>query len=274
MQTYDNEEIKEYVEYCKNKGIKDSSILYWLQNAMRAGVNKNILGIFEDTRLTDIEVFQLLACALAEIPESTLKEFAKNPDTISTQIQKYYERMYSPDRKKIYQEIFDEFQVQWQQSFNQLLKQTELLSNMQEFLKKQIIEKEAQIGNLQRTIDNLKEKIRQEQRRAENLELEKKEWENNQEKAEDSAKVTSAPGNVKESGKIMCFLKGVLQKNPEKQMIDLIESLEDGQIEEVIDGLEKGLDYKTVKRYAKPNYSVKKMREIKNILLKRRVNLL
>ena len=35
MQTYDSEEIKAYVAHCKEKGIQDSSRLFWLQSAMR-----------------------------------------------------------------------------------------------------------------------------------------------------------------------------------------------------------------------------------------------
>ena len=57
MQTYDSEEIKAYVAHCKEKGIQDSSRLFWLQSAMRAGVDKNVLEILEDPRLTTFDAF-------------------------------------------------------------------------------------------------------------------------------------------------------------------------------------------------------------------------
>ena len=275
MQTYDSEEIKAYVAHCKKKGIQDSSRLFWLQSAMRAGTDKNVLEILEDPKLTNFDAFRILACAIIDIPENLLREIAKAPDTIADQIHKYYEEKYEPDRKKIYQEIFDSFQVQWQQNFSQLLKQTELLSETQEFLKDQIVEREERIATLQRSIDELRDKVRQEKRRAENLEQEKEKWTYGQ-----TDEITEQPLLEKEleqnvieqhePGKVVKFLQCNFQKSQEERLIALIRPLEDEQIEEVLDGLEKGLDYKAVKRYASPGNTVKKMREIKNLLLKER----
>lgn len=275
MQTYNSEEIKAYVAHCKKKGIQDSSRLFWLQSAMRAGTDKNVLEILEDPKLTNFDAFRILACAIIDIPENLLREIAKAPDTIADQIHKYYEEKYEPDRKKIYQEIFDSFQVQWQQNFSQLLKQTELLSETQEFLKDQIVEREERIATLQRSIDELRDKVRQEKRRAENLEQEKEKWTYGQ-----TDEITEQPLLEKEleqnvieqhePGKVVKFLQCNFQKSQEERLIALIRPLEDEQIEEVLDGLEKGLDYKAVERYASPGNTVKKMREIKNLLLKER----
>lgn len=277
MQTYDSEEIKAYVAHCKEKGIQDSSRLFWLQSAMRAGVDKNVLEILEDPRLTTFDAFRILACAIIEIPESLLREIAKEPDTITERLQKYYEEKYAPDRKKIYQEIFDNFQVQWQQNFNQLLKQTELLSDTQEFLKSQILEREKRVADLQRTTDELRESVSQERRRAENLEQEKEEWKKYQEKTEVNGEVEIAaetgdlPAQQPEKQwNVINFLQRGFQKSPEDRLLALIKPLEDDQIEEVIDGLEKGLEYREVKRYADPDYSANKMKEMKIILLKQR----
>ena len=277
MQTYDSEEIKAYVAHCKEKGIQDSSRLFWLQSAMRAGVDKNVLEILEDPRLTTFDAFRILACAIIEIPESLLKEIAKAPDTITDHLQKYYEGKYEPDRKKIYQEIFDNFQVQWQQNFNQLLKQTELLSDTQEFLKSQILEREKRVDDLERTIDELRESVRQERRRAENLEQEKEEWKKYQERTEvngeveNAAKTGDLPAQqLEKQWGVINFLQRSIQKRPGERLLALIKPLEDDQIEEVIDGLEKGLEYREVKRYADPDYSANKMKEMKIILLKQR----
>ena len=68
----------------------------------------------------------------------------------------------------------------------------------------------------------------------------------------------------------MKFLQRNLHKNPEERLLALLKPLEDDQIEEVIDGLEKGLEYREVKRYADPDYSANKMKEMKIILLKQR----
>ena len=277
MQTYDSEEIKAYVAHCKEKGIQDSSRLFWRQSAMRAGVDKNVLEILEDPRLTTFDAFRILACAIIEIPESLLKEIAKAPDTITDHLQKYYEGKYEPDRKKIYQEIFDNFQVQWQQNFNQLLKQTELLSDTQEFLKSQILEREKRVADLERTIDELRESVRQERRRAENLEQEKEEWKKYQEKTdvngegENAAKTGDLPAQqLEKQWGVINFLQRSIQKRPGERLLALIKPLEDDQIAEVIDGLEKGLEYREVKRYADPDYSANKMKEMKIILLKQR----
>ena len=133
MQTYDSEEVKAYVAHCKEKGIQDSSRLFWLQTAMRAGIDKDLLESLEDPKLTNYDAFRILGCNTMGIPNEILTEITKKPETITERIEKYYEEKYTPDKKKIYQEIFDSFQVQWQQNFNQLLKQTELLSDTQEF---------------------------------------------------------------------------------------------------------------------------------------------
>ena len=276
MQTYDSEEIKAYVAHCKEKGIQDSSRLFWLQSAMRAGIDKSVLEILEAPRLTTFDAFRILACAIIEIPESLLREIAKEPDTITERLQKYYEEKHAPDRKKIYQEIFDNFQVQWQQNFNQLLKQTELLSDTQDFLKSQILDREERIGILQRTIDDLKESVSHERRRAENLEQEKEEWQKYQGKTDADnplagpAKTEDLPEKQQIQDKVVKFLQRSFQRRPEERLFALIKPLEDDQIEEVIDGLEKGLEYREVKRYADPDYSANKMKEMKIILLKQR----
>ena len=280
MQAYNREEINAYTEHCKRKGIQDTSRLFWLQTAMRAGIDKDLLESLEDPKLTNYDAFRILGCNTIGIPNEILTEITKQPETITERIEKYYEEKYTPDKKKIYQEIFDSFQVQWQQNFNQLLKQTELLSDTQEFLKSQILEREKRVADLQRTADELRESVRQERRRAENLEQEKEEWKKYQEKPKtnDQVEIAVKTGDSPEQhiekqqiqGRFVKFLQRNLHKNPGERLLALLKPLEDDQIEEVIDGLEKGLEYREVKRYADPDYSANKMKEMKIILLKQR----
>ena len=62
--------------------------------------------------------------------------------------------------------------------------------------------------------------------------------------------------------------KGKKEKNPEKKLIALIGSLDEGQMEQVLDGYEQGLSLGEIRSYAKPGYSTHQMQEMKKLLLK------
>ena len=65
--------------------------------------------------------------------------------------------------------------------------------------------------------------------------------------------------------------KGFLFKepDPESYLIRLFGRLGEDQMEEVLDGYEKGLPVREIKKYAKKEYTARKMQEIKKLLLKK-----
>ena len=72
MQAYNREEINAYTEHCKRKGIQDTSRLFWLQTAMRAGIDKDLLESLEDPKLTNYDAFRILGCNTIGIPNEIL----------------------------------------------------------------------------------------------------------------------------------------------------------------------------------------------------------
>lgn len=87
---------------------------------------------------------------------------------------------------------------------------------------------------------------------------------------------TCLPGKKEEKEKVptggflsaISIWKGKKEKNPEKKLIALIGSLDEGQMEQVLDGYEQGLSLGEIRSYAKPGYSTHQMQEMKKLLLK------
>lgn len=273
MQTYNKEEIADCTAFFKEHGITDILRLYLINVAMRAKMDRKVLEVLADPKLTEFQLLKGIAYAAIPLPKETLKKMCLEPDNMQRFVEEYYQDIYSIDRKEIYQEIYESFYVQWQNNFSQLLKQTELLSDTLEFLKEQIILKESQVNKLQQELDEERERTQKEAARARNLEEERKVWEVRQE-APIPAPVLQQPSqesNLKEQQKKEGMLPGIFKKkDPGTQLIALIGNLNDDQIEEVLDGWEKGLSLKEVKKYAKPGYTVRQMQEIKKILLERK----
>lgn len=142
MEAYSKEEIVNHIETCKKNGILDGGRLYQIQTAMRAGLSAGLLEALEDPMLTERQMQQIIGLAVNGFPEKELITISRVPEQFEQHRDAHYKSAYGEDRKKIYQEIFDTFQVQWQLNFDQLLKQTETLSNTLDFLKEQVKRKE------------------------------------------------------------------------------------------------------------------------------------
>ena len=140
--------------------------------------------------------------------------------------------------------------------------------------------------------------ISKEKERAQNLEQEKSRWEMHEDRAEpengkeqprkENREIlqeiaaapyegkTCLPGKREEKEKAptggflsaLSIWKGKKEKNPEKKLIALIGSLDEGQMEQVLDGYEQGLSLEEIRSYAKPGYSTHQMQEMKKLLLK------
>ena len=298
MEVYSKEEIVNHIETCKKNGILDGGRLYQIQTAMRAGLSAGLLEALEDPMLTERQMQQIIGLAVNGFPEKELITISRVPEQFEQHRDAHYKSAYGEDRKKIYQEIFDTFQVQWQRNFDQLLKQTETLSNTLDFLKEQVKRKEQELNSAAGQIEELHIQISKEKERAQNLEQEKSRWEMHEDRAEpengkeqprkENREIlqeiaaapyegkTCLPGKREEKEKAptggflpaLSIWKGKKEKNPEKKLIALIGSLDEGQMEQVLDGYEQGLSLEEIRSYAKPGYSTHQMQEMKKLLLK------
>ena len=139
---YSKEEVMSFIETCKKNGIQDAARLYQIQAAMRAGLTINLLEALGSPGLTELQMQQIAGLAVNGFPEEEILAVCKEPERLSQRREAYYKKTYGVDQKKIYQEVFNGFLTQWQRNFNQLLKQTETLSNTLDFLKEQVRKKE------------------------------------------------------------------------------------------------------------------------------------
>lgn len=176
MEVYSKEEIVNHIETCKKNGILDGGRLYQIQTAMRAGLSAGLLEALEDPMLTERQMQQIIGLAVNGFPEKELITISRVPERLSQHREAYYKKTYGVDQKKIYQEVFNGFQTQWQRNFDQLLKQTETLSNTLDFLKEQVKRKEQEL--------NSAAGLSKEKERAQNLEQEKSRWEMHEDRAE------------------------------------------------------------------------------------------
>ena len=295
---YSKEEVMSFIETCKKNGIQDAARLYQIQAAMRAGLTINLLEALGSPGLTELQMQQIAGLAVNGFPEEEILAVCKEPERLSQHREAYYKKTYGVDQKKIYQEVFNGFQTQWQRNFDQLLKQTETLSNTIDFLKEQVKRKEQELNSAAGQIEEMHIQISKEKERAQNLEQEKSRWEMHEDRAEpengkeqprkENREIlqeiaaapyegkTCLPGKREEKEKAptggflsaLSIWKGKKEKNPEKKLIALIGSLDEGQMEQVLDGYEQGLSLEEIRSYAKPGYSTHQMQEMKKLLLK------
>lgn len=293
MEVYSKEEIMNYMETCKKNGIQDVGRLFQIQAAMRAGLNNSLLAELSRLELSERQIQQIIGLAVNSFPEEELVSVCREPERLEQHREAYYQGRYGNDPKKVYQEVFDTFQVQWQRNFDQVLKQTEILSNTLEFLKEQVKQKEQEIMTVTKQAEELHMQVEKERKRAEELELEKLSWEVQRSGAESRENVKDAAQseeNVKVSGrkedkpadlnrrpkgpsgmlaKVSAFCQRK-EKHPEQKLITFIGNLEEEQIEQVLDGYEQGLTLEEIQSYAKPGYNAYQMEKMKNLLLKGR----
>lgn len=281
METYSKEYIVEFMDACKAGGIQEPGRLYPIQTALRAGLGKVEMEALANSQLTEMQMLQILGLALNDVPGEILTQISQKPVQLQALREKYYSSLYGADRSRIYQEVFDGFQVQWQNNFKQLLKQTETFSDMLEFLKMQLMKREREAESLEEKKHLLEKEVQKERRRAENLEQERTLWETaylklDQEEQGGDINTQDNMEEYMESGKEelkINFLGGIFREKrfsnpyPEKKIISLIKNLNDEQIEEVLAGCEQGLSIKQVRTYAKEEYSAGKMRKIRRLLL-------
>lgn len=295
MEAYSKEEIVNHIETCKKNGILDGGRLYQIQTAMRAEISAGLLEALEDPTLTERQMQQIIGLAVNGFPEKELTAICRVPEQLEQHRDSHYKSVYGEDRKKIYQEIFDTFQVQWQRNFDQLLKQTETLSNTLDFLKEQVRLKEQEIQKALDQTEELRRQAAEERERAKNLELERAGWEMQKagERPEGQEGIAKGEAETEDGrttaekeqmtadrdrkekrpigilAKVTAFCRPK-EKHPERKLVELIGCLNEGQIEQVLDGYEQGLSLEDIKSYAKPDYSRYQMQEMKNVLLKSR----
>lgn len=286
MAKYTKEDVIECIENCKKKGIQDQWRLFLIQVGMRADVNPGVIDAVSRPELSEEQMQRILGLAVNGYPEAEILKLCSDPEHIPGYIERYYKKLYGADRQRIYQEIFDNFQVQWQKNFDQLLKQTNILSNMLQFMKSQLELKEREVKEASEQMSSLKIQLSQEAMQIKALEEEKATWKEQRdteteevgevavldeedltEKYEDYGGLQEL-SRIKERWKQTDFIKKFFSGNPERKLIMLIECLNDEQIEEVLEGYEQGLTLSEIKLYAKPELSLRKMQEIKKLLLK------
>lgn len=289
MTKYTKEDMIERIEDCKKLGIQDQGRLYQIQSGMRAGMELSVIEAVSKPELSEIQMQRILGLAVNGYPEEEIKKLCHAPEKIEDNIEAYYKNLYGTDRRKVYQEIFDSFQIQWQKNFDQLLKQTDTLSNMLQFLRVQLELKEREVQEVREQIISLQNQLNDEQTRLRVLEEEKAVWSEQQKKEQEAYRILPEEEEtvdeydfegVPETGLTedirvvkQGFMKKIFQRrtrndDPEKELITLIERLDDEQIEEVLQGYEQGLSMEEIKRYAKPGLSLRQMREIKKLLLR------
>lgn len=289
MAKYTKEDMIERIEDCKKLGIQDQGKLYQIQSGMRAGIELSVIEAVSKPELSEIQMQRILGLAVNGYPEEEIHKLCHEPEKISDHIEAYYKNLYGTDRRKVYQEIFDSFQIQWQKNFDQLLKQTDTLSNMLQFLRVQLELKEREVQEVREQIISLQNQLNDEQTRLRVLEEEKAVWSEQQKKEQEEYRILPEEEEtvdeydfegVPETGLVegirvvkQGFMKKIFQRRtrndaPEKELIILIERLDDEQIEEVLQGYEQGLSMEEIKRYAKPGLSLRQMQEIKKLLLR------
>ena len=273
---YSKEEVMSFIETCKKNGIQDAARLYQIQAAMRAGLTINLLEALGSPGLTELQMQQIAGLAVNGFPEEEILAVCKEPERLSQRREAYYKKTYGVDQKKIYQEVFNGFLTQWQRNFNQLLKQTETLSNTLDFLKEQVRKKEQEIQAALKQTEELRRQAAKERERAKDLELEgtatgEAETEDQrttvekEQMPEDRGREERRSFGILSKVSALCRPK---EKHPERKLVALIGHLNEEQIEQVLDGYEQGLSLEDIKSYAKPDYSRYQMQEMKNLLLK------
>lgn len=279
MAKYNKDEVNAYLEECKSKGIQDPGCLYQIQRAMWTGFPENILHAISVPGLTEGQLMKLFGLVVNGFPEQEVIQLCQEPKKLQGCLDRYYGELYRADREKIYQEVFDGFQKSWQSNFDQLLKQSNTLSDTLKFLQKKIQEQEAQLGREQEAVwenERLKQELsaceKRLQKETERADAAEREIQfSNPPKPEAVVKTVpdaKAPREKKKSWLFSCKNK----KAGKKELLALVTQLDETQFEEVLDGYEKDLSMAEISQYARPEFTPEQMRKIKQLLLKMKQN--
>lgn len=261
MAKYTREEITAYLEECKKRGITDPGCLYQIQTAMRIGYPESVLNAVSIPELSELQMVKLFGLSVNGFPEAEVLRLAREPRKLSNCLGNYYGNLY--DRKKVYQEVFNDFQKSWQKNFDQLSKQTEVLADSLRFMQEQLEKKEQE---LKTAVFEKREQIQE----PEQLQEEKESRQSNE------AQMDVPPQKRKHFfsplppiPKQTCSLFSSFgKKKRERALIGMIARLEEDQFEQALDGYEKGLTLEEVGQYAVPEMTSGQMEKAKQFLLK------
>ncbi|MBS5080080.1 MAG: hypothetical protein E7B11_27890 [Clostridiales bacterium] len=274
--TYTAEEVKKIEDQLMEKEIKNGSNKEMqLSLCLRYGVPQSKINCIlrHIEKLSDTQTVDICTCILMDMDLQTIEQMCRNPKELETYKRNCLEANYAPKRQEIYQEVFQEFHIRWQTEFDQLRGQTDMLSRFFVFLQVQIEKKDEEIKELSKYRESRMETLigKQPDRKIENVPYGKREKEEKVRK--EKPQKTAPKGKQLEGETLAEKAKGFLfkEQDPETFLIRLFAKLEEGQMEAVLDGYEKGLSIGEIKKYAKKEYSAKKMQEIKKLLLRKHV---
>lgn len=271
--TYTAEDVKKIEEQLAAKGIKSGSNKEMeLSICLRYGVPQSRINgmLAHIEKLSDTQMVDICTCILMDMDEQTIEQMCRNPTELETYRHTWLEAAYAPKRQEIYQEVFQEFHTRWQTEFDQLRGQTDMISRFFIFLQVQIEKKEEEIKELTQYRESRMEALNGKKAcLTENVPEEKEEKKEKVKK--EPPRTTASKGKQLEGETLAAKAKGFLFKepDPETYLIRLFAKLEEGQMEVVLDGYEKGLSIGEIKKYAKKEYSAQKMQEIKKLLLRK-----
>ena len=272
--TYTAEDIKRIEEQLVEKGIKRGSNQEMeLSICLRYGVPQSRINcmLAHIEKLSDTQMVDICTCILMDMDQQTIEQMCLNPAELTTYKRAWLEAEHAPKRQEIYREVFQEFHTRWQSEFDQLCRQTDMFSRFFLFLQVQIEKKEEEIRQLvlYRESSETAQAGKKPAGPARAVPEEKPEKEEPDRKKKPEK---AAPAGKKAEGETFAAkAKGFLFKepDPEAYLIRLFGRLGEDQVEEVLDGYEKGLPVREIKKYAKQEYSTKKMQGIKELLLKK-----
>lgn len=266
MAKYNKDEVNAYLEECKSKGIQDPVCLYLIQRAMWTGFPENILHAISVPGLTEVQLMKLFGLVVNGFPEQEVIQLCQEPKKLQGCLERYYGELYRGDREKIYQEVFDSFQASWQQNFDQLLKQTDTLSDNLKFLQEQMEKKEQDLKEVREREKLLESKLQK-------LAVPEKGMADEVEQSDSvQAEKTIQTEPVQETETVKPVKKRKMwafsRKRKKNALIAMTAQLNDEQFEEALDGYEKGLSVEEIRQYARPEISAAQMARMKELLLK------
>lgn len=271
--TYTAEEVKKIEDQLVEKEIKNGSNKEMqLSLCLRYGVPQSKINcvLQHIEKLSDTQTVDICTCILMDMDQQTIEEMCRYPKELETYKRNFLEANYAPKHQKIYQEVFQEFHIRWQTEFDQLRSQTDMLSRFFIFLQVQIEKKDEEIKELSRYRESRMEALngKHPDGWAETVLDAKGEKEEKVRKEKHQKKISKVKKQA-DGETLAAKAKGFLFKkpDPETYLIRLFAKMEEGQMEAVLDGYEKGLPIDEIKKYAKKEYSAQKMHEMKKLLL-------
>ena len=270
---YTADEAKKLEEQLQKQGIKNGSTKH-LQTiiCIRQGaplVMEHLVSVA--TKLTEEQFVDICTSLLFGLDSGEIKEMCENPQEIETLKQEYLEQSQyeqssrqESSRQEIYKEIFEEFHARWRLEFNQLQKQTEILSSTLEFLKDQINQKDKELASFKNK-ELLSPTNNEEGQRIRKGEVHRQVTSREVEPSEAEAPLGSSGQGL------FARIKGMFgsEVSDSDYLLKLFEILSEDQMEEVINGYEKGLSVEELRKYARKENSAAKMKSMKRFLLKK-----